>query len=191
MKTLNKIIATSIMMFIFTIVSAQNDSVKSYSGFEFDLTAYKTKKKLIASTNQIVNYKDTLEYFNVSSILLLKDSVRFHDYGSEIKLNLSEVDNLSFQTKSYSWLGVLIGISSGCIIGGLLGNAIVPPSGWFDAGGGLAGALLGMLTGGIIGEVAAPSGHDDYYIKGKNNDDRRIEMKSILDSAKTKYKSEL
>lgn len=191
MKTLNKLIATAVLMFVFLPAFAQNDSIKSYSGFEFDLTACKMKKKLIASSNKIINYCDTVEYSGISSILLIKDTAGFIDNDKEIKLNISEVSELSFKTGSYSVLGVLIGIPAGMIIGSLIGKGVAPPTRSFDLGGAPLGALIGMICGGIIGGIAAPSSYDNYYLKGKNNDDRRLEMKSILDSAKVKYINEL
>jgi hypothetical protein len=195
MKTLNKIILTALIIFIAVPCISQIDSLYKYSGYEFDLTAYKFKKKLIYSSKDIVSYYDTLEYTGISKILLLNDTARFSDYGNEIKLNLSKVSELSFKTGSNSWLGVLIGIPAGLIIGGIVGRAIEPPQSsgmsFGISGGAIFGCLLGAITGGLVGGIVAPSGHDNYYIRGTNNDQRRIEMIKILDSAEVKYKSDL
>jgi hypothetical protein len=195
MKTLNRIILTALIIFIALPCISQIDSLYKYSVYEFDLTAYKFKKKLIASSNKIVSYNDTLEYTGISKILLLNDTARFSDYGNEIKLNLSEVSELSFKTGSNSWLGVLIGIPAGLIIGGFFGNAIDPPqsSGMSIgiSGGAIFGCLLGAITGGLVGGFVAPSSYDNYHLKGVNNNERRNEMMKILEDAKTKYKSDL
>lgn len=193
MKTLNRIILTALIIFIALPCISQIDSLYKYSGYEFDLMAYKFKKKLIASSNKIVSYYDTLEFTDISKILLLNDTARFSNYGNEIKLNLSEVSELSFRSGSYSVLGILIGIPAGLIIGGLIGQGVDPPdrTKFMDMGGAPVGALIGMICGGIIGGFVAPSSYDNYHLKGVNNNERRNEMMKILEDAKTKYKSDL
>jgi len=172
---------------------AQNDSGQTYNGFEFDLTANIMKKKLIASSNKTINYYDTIEYSEISSILLLKDTIKFINYGKEMKLNLSEVSELSFRSGSYSALGVFIGIAAGFFLGGMMGYAVDPPNRnqFMDMGGGPLGALIGMICGGITGGIVAPSSYDNYYLYKKDNNERRTEMIKILNNAKVMYRNDL
>ncbi|MCX6160431.1 MAG: hypothetical protein NTV87_03715 [Ignavibacteriae bacterium] len=181
-------------------VYAQNDSVNTYFGFEFDITVTQNKNKIVKSSDTVISSKNPFKFSDISAVTLYRDTIMLYDGGRNLKYDYSQVLNVSVKKGRYSALSTILGASLGLIAGGLIGSGmtsqpekattinelfIMPSKSIASAFTGiLLGALVGAITGGVVGWAVSPSDYEYHYINSNVNQNRRAELKRIFEKEK-------